>query len=213
MVNCEPGKRAAAQRKNAALERSPGIRASMPRKRWPPRIRDFVSFALDLCAEMPAAPIPRDRASASVPRCGFRRRPAIRQTTGKSLPARWLPASCNRSFSLAPVMRSGGRPFCDMICAPIAVSGVITRSMGRRESDSSPAISLENFCPATMPLNMRMVEPEFPQSSGWVGAVSASPLACTSMTLSTLSAPSLRSHFTPSERRQPSVLAQSAPVE
>ena len=37
-----------------------------------------------------------------------------------------------------------------------------------------------------------------------------SPLPCTSMVWST---PSLRSHFTPSERKQPSVLAQSAPVE
>ena len=41
----------------------------------------------------------------------------------------------------------------------------MTRSMGRRESDSSPIISLVNFCPATMPLSMRMVEPELPQSS------------------------------------------------
>ena len=107
-------------------------------------------------------------------------------------------------------MCSGGRPFCDMISAPIAVSGVITRSMGRRDSDSSPAISLENFCPATMPLNIRMVEPELPQSSASFGAVNDSPLPCTSMVWST---PSLRSHFTPSERKQPSVLAQSAPVE
>ena len=107
-------------------------------------------------------------------------------------------------------MRNGGRLFCEVICAPMAVSGVITRSMGRRESDSSPAISLANFCAATMPVSMRMVEPEFPQSSRLLGAVNDSPVPCTSMTLSE---PSLRSHFTPRERRQPSVLAQSAPVE
>ena len=114
------------------------------------------------------------------------------------------------AFSSAPVMRSGGRPFCDVICAPMAVSGVMTRSMGRRESDSSPAISLENFCPATIPLNMRIVEPEFPQSSGLARSGQRKSVPCTSIMFSE---PSLRSHFTPSERRQPSVLAQSAPVE
>ena len=90
----------------------------------------------------------------------------------------------------------------------MAVSGVMTRAMGRRESDSSPIISLVNFCPATMPLNMRIVEPELPQSRALDGAARDRPRPCTSMTL-----PSLRSHATPSERMQPSVLAQSAPVE
>ena len=44
------------------------------------------------------------------------------------------------------------------------------RAMGRRESDSSPNNSLVNGWPARMPLSMRMVEPELPQSSGAVGA-------------------------------------------
>jgi len=61
-----------------------------------------------------------------------------------------------------------------------------------------------------MPLNMRMVEPELPQSSAVLGAANDTPCPCTSMTLPT---PSLRSHNTPSDRMQPSVLAQSAPVE
>ena len=86
----------------------------------------------------------------------------------------------------------------------------MTRSIGRRESDSSPTISQLNFCPATIPLNMRMVEPEFPQSSAFAGAARARPRPFTSITLS---APSLRSHSTPSIRMQASVLAQSAPVE
>ena len=52
------------------------------------------------------------------------------------------------------------------IFAPMAVSGVITRFIGRRESDPSPTNSLSNPCPARMPLSIRMVEPEFPQSNG-----------------------------------------------
>src|ERR1039458_9846117 len=114
------------------------------------------------------------------------------------------------AFRAALVMHSGGLPSCDAICAPIADSGVITRAMGRRERDLSPIISLVNFCPATMPLNMRMVEPELPQSSALAGAASERPLPFTSMVLSRAS---LRSHETPSERMHPSVLAQSAPVE
>src|SRR5271166_5053641 len=107
-------------------------------------------------------------------------------------------------------MHSGGRPSCEVICAPIAVSGAITRSIGRRESDLSPAISVVNFCAATIPLNMRMVEPELPQSSDSLGAANDGPLPCTSITLLD---PSVRAHFAPSDCRQPSVLAQSAPVE
>lgn len=85
------------------------------------------------------------------------------------------------------------------------------RSIGRRESDSSPAILLEKFCAATIPLNMRRVEPELPQSSGSVGAANDSPLPCIWITLSASSL--LRSHFTPSARKHCKVLAQSAPVE
>src|ERR1035438_6188637 len=113
-------------------------------------------------------------------------------------------------LSLAPAIRSGGQPFCDVICAPMAVNGVITRAMGRRASESSPASSHVNFCPATMPLSMRIVEPEFPQLRGSLGAINDGLPPCTSMTLSALF---LRSHFTPSDLKQPSVLAQSAPVE
>ncbi len=90
----------------------------------------------------------------------------------------------------------------------MAASGVMTRAIGRRESDSSPIISQVNFCPATMPLNMRIVEPELPQSSEVVGTASDKPRPCTSMKPS-----QVHSHATPSERMQPRVLAQSAPVE
>src|SRR6266568_7430266 len=80
-------------------------------------------------------------------------------------------------------------------------------AIGRRESDSSPASSLVNFCPARMPLNMRIVEPEFPQSSVALGVCNCSPRPWI-----TTEAPFL-SHSTPSARRHPRVLAQSAPVE
>jgi hypothetical protein len=109
-------------------------------------------------------------------------------------------------------MRSGGFPWYDAISAPIAESGVMTRAMGRRESDSSPTISLVNFCPATMPHNIRIVEPELPQSRALVEGASERPRPCTSMVLAAPSW-SLRSHVTPRERMQARVLAQSAPVE
>ena len=73
-------------------------------------------------------------------------------------------------------MRNGGLPCSDSISAPMAESGWMTRCMGRRESDSSPTISLVKLCPATIPLNIRIVEPEFPQSSGMAGAASKTPL-------------------------------------
>ena len=86
-------------------------------------------------------------------------------------------------------------------------SGSITRAMGRRESDSSPISSVVKACPASMPENMRMVEPELPQSSGARAArARATP------SISTASSCRCRM-ATPSGRVQPSVLAQSAPVE
>src|SRR5260370_2944336 len=80
-------------------------------------------------------------------------------------------------------------------------------AMGRRESDSSPANSLVNSCPARIPLNMRMVEPEFPQSRGELGASNFAPRPWID------TEPPLLSHFTPNVRKHPKVLAQSAPVD
>src|SRR3954451_23792897 len=114
------------------------------------------------------------------------------------------------AFREPPVIRNGGLPSCDSICAPIIESGLITRSMGLRESDSSPTILEVNDWPATIPLSMRMVEPEFPQSRGADGGASERPLPCTSITLP---GPSTRLHLTPRARMQARVLAQSAPVE
>src|ERR1700680_1330453 len=56
--------------------------------------------------------------------------------------------------------------------APIFRSGVITRSMGRRETPASPTRRLSNVCPASKPARSRMVVPEFPQSISSFGGVS-----------------------------------------
>src|ERR1041385_6816783 len=80
------------------------------------------------------------------------------------------------ALSFPPVMRCGGRPpSLELIFAPMLSSGVITRPIGRFESDSSPNNSVVKFCPARMPLNMRMVEPELPQSNDSLGACSCEP--------------------------------------
>jgi len=80
-------------------------------------------------------------------------------------------------------------------------------AMGRRERDSSPMSSLPKSCPAKMPLNIRMVEPELPQSKGTTGACSFDPRPSISTALP------FRVQLTPRALRQARVLAQSAPVE
>jgi hypothetical protein len=80
-------------------------------------------------------------------------------------------------------------------------------AMGRRDSDSSPTNSVANFCPAKMPLNIRMVDPELPQSSGPLGGRSLGP--CPGIK----TAFSFRCTSTPRAARHSNVLAQSAPVE
>src|SRR6185369_809886 len=112
------------------------------------------------------------------------------------------------ALSFPPVIRSGGLPPpLEDIFAPILSSGVITRAMGRFERDSSPNNSVVKSCPARMPLSMRMVDPELPQSSGALGARSRAPFPWITRL------PPSRSHATPSPCTQFSVLAQSAPVE
>ena len=50
----------------------------------------------------------------------------------------------------------------------MASSGLRMRSMGRRESEASPMSVKLPCCGASRPEIMRMVEPELPQSSGWL---------------------------------------------
>ena len=113
--------------------------------------------------------------------------------------------------SRPPAIRNGGRS-CGpaWICAPIAVSGLMTRAIGRRESDSSPKSSLGNCWPARIPLSIRMVEPELPQFRGAEGALRRPAVPVISIVFS---GSDWRSQETPSPRKQVSVLAQSAPVE
>ena len=65
-----------------------------------------------------------------------------------------------------PWMVSGACPSVVVTAAPICRRGPATRSIGRRESDSSP-LSVAAFAarPASAPQSSRMVVPEFPQSS------------------------------------------------
>jgi hypothetical protein len=93
--------------------------------------------------------------------------------------------------------------------APISSSGLRMRSMGRRESEASPMSVKLPCCGASSPEIMRMVEPELPQSSGWLAGVTRPATPVTSMDsifagLVDLGAQRLM---------QASVEAQSAPVE
>src|SRR5437763_16590902 len=112
------------------------------------------------------------------------------------------------AFSRPPVIRNGGRPpSLASSFAPIAVSGVITRAIGRLESDSSPMSSLVNSCPARIPLSIRIVEPELPQSSGDLGADKRGPHPL-NRNLRTIALP-----FPPNGPKQTKGPAQSAPRE
>ena len=80
----------------------------------------------------------------------------------------------------------------------------MTRSIGRRDSDSSPASSLSNGWAASSPASRRMVVPELPQSSG--SRAARSPAMPTPPMLD----PSIS---TPSARMHDAVDWTSAPVD
>ena len=63
--------------------------------------------------------------------------------------------------------------------APICRSGVITRSIGRLESDESPTRRVSNFWPASKPASSRMVVAEFPQLMSPAGGLRTRFLPCT----------------------------------
>jgi len=69
-----------------------------------------------------------------------------------------------------------------------------------------------NSCPARIPLSIRIVDPEFPQSSGIVGSFSSRPLPTTSTAPSSFG-PSARRQLAPNPAMHPSVLAQSCAAE
>ncbi len=75
-----------------------------------------------------------------------------------------MPLSC-----CPPLILSGGLPSSLSINAPISVSGLITRPIGRFDNDSSPINSQSKSCAAKIPDISRIEVPEFPKSSGFEG--------------------------------------------
>ena len=112
------------------------------------------------------------------------------------------------AWSAEPWMVSGAWPPVRVSLAPIASSGLRMRSMGRRESESSPTKVNLPCCGASRPEIMRIVEPELPQSSVWLLGITRpdTPVTSTSPSLIFLT-------LAPSASMQASVEAQSAPVE
>ena len=94
------------------------------------------------------------------------------------------------------------------IVAPISASGFMIRSIGRRDSDSSPPIGVRNGWAASMPDSILMVDPELPASS--IPAGSLSPRRPVPW-ISTIRIRLIDA--TPRARMHPNVDWQSAPVE
>jgi hypothetical protein len=82
----------------------------------------------------------------------------------------------------AAVDGDGAWPSTRSIFAPIWLSGLRMRSMGRRVREWSPMRVKVCGWGAMRPESMRMVEPELPQSSGAVGWRKAPAVPVTSMT-------------------------------
>src|SRR5271166_4359181 len=112
----------------------------------------------------------------------------------------------NSSDVLTCALATGDRYSMPRRVAPVRLSGSMMRFIGRRDSDSSPIISMVKGWPATMPASMRMVDPELPQLSGPAGSHSRGP----SPSMVTVPRASC-STVQPRPRTQPRVLAQSAP--
>jgi hypothetical protein len=214
MVTSEPGSAAAATRKNAADDRSPGTRRRQAVSRWPPST--LTAWPRQVTAA-PKAPSARSVWS----------RVAARSTT-VDVPAAIKPAKSTADLTWAlgtsgstviPVRRpprtvSGGRsPGAASMVAPMRMSGAMTRRIGRRDNEASPTSVVVNGWAATTPLSMRIVLPELPQSSALDGGLRP-PTPRPSMA-TTRGSPSRSAgrEDTPAPRaaRQASVAAQSAP--
>ena len=184
----------------------------MPRRRWPPRMRTSLPppcFALQLRAEGAQ----RDFAMIAGAQRLFDASLAVGEQSGEQQ-ARFHLGAGHGHFVIDGFQSAAGDAQRRLAVLRLDLRAhrrerLDHRSMGRRESDSSPIISLVNFCPATMPLSMRMVEPELPQSSGVGGRRQRQAASLHFDHIAVV----FRSHVTPSARMQPSVLAQSAPVE
>ncbi len=175
-TSSEPGVIAAATTQNAADDGSPGTENSSG----------------------PGAPAVTRTARSSTRTTGAPRAPSMRSVWSRLaagsaisvVPVACSPARIRAVFTCAlatarewvaptsppPRMASGARvPSArPSTCAPMARSGSVTRPIGRCTSESSPVSTLRNGRPARRPVSMRMLVPEFPQSTTAVGSVSAS---------------------------------------
>ena len=122
-------------------------------------------------------------------------------------------------MGVAKSMACSGRPrivigACPSIrssCAPIWLSGIRIRSIGRKVREWSPIRVKVCGCGATRPASMRMVEPELPQSSGATGWQKA---PATPVTSTAVAGPEpWRTIVAPSDDMQASEDCGSAPVE
>ena len=109
---------------------------------------------------------------------------------------------------LRPSIVSGAWPSVSVSRAPMAINGICMRPIGRLVSEASPISVNSPSCAASKPLNIRIVEPELPQSSGSALGVTRPPTPVTSIAPGPI-------FFTvaPSCCMQLNVDAQSAPVE
>ena len=115
------------------------------------------------------------------------------------------------ALSGVPVIVIGACPSVSSSFAPICLSGLRMRSIGRSVSEWSPISVNIPRCGAISPESMRIVEPELPQSSGAEGWWKLPPTPVTSMAAV---APSpVRTTFAPRASMQPSEECGSAPVE
>ena len=212
-VRVEPGTISAATSGNAAEDGSPGtVRADATSSGWPATVMRRPSFPSDT-----ATWAPKWRSMFSVwSRVGSGSITLVS-------PGALRPASSTADFtcadgtgkrysigsgSLVPMTASGRRPPSRPTKrAPIARSGVVTRAIGRRHSDSSPVKKLVKGWVATSPIKRRAPVPELPRSSTASGSASPpSPTPCM------VHAPSaLRSIGTPRRRSARAVLSTSSP--
>ena len=129
--------------KNAADEKSPGTSILHPCRRAGPRMSMLSAPHLHIYAER------LQHALAVI--TGYRGfddrsgsfRVDAREEDARTLPARSPSAAGTESPCRCrpPAMRTGGRPDCVSIPAPICRSGIATRSIGRRMSEASPISS------------------------------------------------------------------------
>ena len=177
-----PGQRSGRGRPDGGRGRVPGHWQRSSAARWPPgRPTDAVPSArpaVDVQAERGKSAF---RMIACRQRLGDRCRPvggeAGQHDGALDLGARHRRRPGDRPERAAVDDERRAARRSEPMRAPIAVSGSITRRIGRRRSDSSPVTVVRNGRPARSPASRRIVVPELPASSGTDGAPQAVPAA------------------------------------